>query len=381
MNVSIICAFNPNRNTGMYTVDKAALDFFENFPDANLSFYTIGDLSQFDSGEEDATINYLSLLDNYELFISSDLIVYWGDFLHSYTYWINDLDPRMQSHKISYSVDDSLEYLYKAILLEEADISVLNKVVIYGSTMLPDDSTVLSNDRYFSGLKRLISNSRGVFFRDALSSSKYSFLGSDQSMYGTDCAIINCNSYPINTDINNKIGVYFGRSDSAERLKFLAFVFAVTKKLDKKAEWVQWFPQRSRDRLFSYILSGIVSKDQQQPSDIIEKLYSYDIVITDVYHIAVNSWARGIPAILIGYGAKHDKGTLGSKKKETLYAQFFLQKFYVYWEDLSVLKFQKTVTETSSTLDDKVVINKLIKVMRSVALKASSRLRKCIFID
>jgi len=381
MNVSIICAFNPNRNTGMYTVDKAALDFFENFPDANLSFYTIGDLSQFDSGEEDATINYLSLLDNYELFISSDLIVYWGDFLHSYTYWINDLDPRMQSHKISYSVDDSLEYLYKAILLEEADISVLNKVVIYGSTMLPDDSTVLSNDRYFSGLKRLISNSRGVFFRDALSSSKYSFLGSDQSMYGTDCAIINCNSYPINTDINNKIGVYFGRSDSAERLKFLAFVFAVTKKLDKKAEWVQWFPQRSRDRLFSYILSGIVSKDQQQPSDIIEKLYSYDIVITDVYHMAVNSWARGIPAILIGYGAKHDKGTLGSKKKETLYAQFFLQKFYVYWEDLSVLKFQKTVTETSSTLDDKVVINKLIKVMRSVALKASSRLRKCIFID
>jgi len=381
MNVSIICAFNPNRNTGMYTVDKAALDFFENFPDANLSFYTIGDLSQFDSGEEDATINYLSLLDNYELFISSDLIVYWGDFLHSYTYWINDLDPRMQSHKISYSVDDSLEYLYKAILLEEADISVLNKVVIYGSTMLPDDSTVLSNDRYFSGLKRLISNSRGVFFRDALSSSKYSFLGSDQSMYGTDCAIINCNSYPINTDINNKIGVYFGRSDSAERLKFLAFVFAVTKKLDKKAEWVQWFPQRSRDRLFSYILSGIVSKDQQQPSDIIEKLYSYDIVITDVYHMAVNSWARGIPAILIGYGAKHDKGTLGSKKKETLYAQFFLQKFYVYWEDLSVLKFHKTVTETSSTLDDKVVINKLIKVMRSVALKASSRLRKCIFID
>ncbi|WP_432471663.1 hypothetical protein [Amphritea sp. HPY] len=381
MKISIVCAFNPNRNTGMYTVDKAALDFFKNLPDAKLSFYTIGDLSQFDSGESEETINYMSLLDNYESFISSDRIVYWGDFLHSYTYWINDLIPRMLAHKVSSSFDESIEHIYKTILLEGAETSVLNKVVIYGSTMLPDDSTVLTEDRYFSGIKRLLSHSRGVFFRDALSNAKYSFLDSDRSMYGTDCAILNSNTYPISTKINNKVAVYFGRSGRLERLKFLTFAYFVTKKSGKKPKWVQWFPQKNRDRIFSYLLSGKVSQEQQQPSDIIQNLYSYDFVITDVYHMAVNSWARGIPAILIGYGAKHDKGTLGSKKKETLYAQFFLQKFYVYWEDLSLFNFHKTIKDVCSTLENKSTIKKLNDIIRAVALKSSLRLKQCFLED
>ncbi len=376
MIVSVICAYNPN-NTGMYTVDKAVSDFFENHSDVELVFYIVGDAGKSRDGEGD--IVYKSLTDSYNDVISSDIILFWGDFICSYDFWVGALIPRMISHGVTADFESSIEFLYKYILLEGADDSVFSKVIIYGTTIVADDSTSLCCERYFRSMCRLIKKARLVCFRDALSYARFTFLGSPVLKLVPDCAMLNANKYPLGLGGNNRIGVYIGRSEKLEQLKFVSLARSIKKKVKMDVEWIQWFPRKTRDKRLSFLISGSVSDERPKPSQVVNGLYQYDLIVTDVYHLAVNSWARGVPAILIGYGARHEKGTLGSKKKEMLFSSFFIQDYYVFWESVSLFNNSDLVNMIDLKLKNKSLNGQVSSLVRCAAKDASDYLKKRIF--
>jgi hypothetical protein len=60
------------------------------------------------------------------------------------------------------------------------------------------------------------------------------------------------------------------------------------------------------------------------------------LVISDTYHLCVNAWARGIPAICVGRGVGAMRYSIDDKKKEALYSMIGVGNLYVYAESLLV---------------------------------------------
>lgn len=66
----------------------------------------------------------------------------------------------------------------------------------------------------------------------------------------------------------------------------------------------------------------------------LDQIRTCDLIITDTYHCAVNSWREGTPAICIGKGLQGASNSLSDKKKEIMYHDFGMSDYYVYFEDI-----------------------------------------------
>ncbi len=381
MNIALICAFNPNQNSGMYTVDRAAEEFFSDRSDINISYYSLGDVSLFDDGAKNSDIEYQSLIEQYDNIIAADLILFWGDFLHSYSYWQSDLVPRMMAHKLASSHEQAQDILCKHLLFEDSDQSILKKVVIYGSTLIPDTAKDFCDERYFKGIERLFSQCRGIYFREAFSAARFSYLRPFEVIYGTDCALLNSHKYPPHQCASNTIGIYFGRSGRWERIKFFFIARKIAKLAGKKLKWISWFPIKPRDRIDAKWLTGETNIVFNGGMDTVNELKNFEFVITDVYHTAVNAWARSIPTILFGSSAGSDTDTVGSKKKETLYFQYLNQRNYVYWESITPRNYRKLARKLVANITDQAHNESVIYNIKNSSLAATLRLKKTIFGD
>ena len=69
---------------------------------------------------------------------------------------------------------------------------------------------------------------------------------------------------------------------------------------------------------------------------ILSELSGYRYIITDTYHLAVNAWRMGIPAICIGMAVDTSQHSLSDKKKEILYEMIGARRFYTYSERLRI---------------------------------------------
>lgn len=62
---------------------------------------------------------------------------------------------------------------------------------------------------------------------------------------------------------------------------------------------------------------------------------SCKLIVTDTYHLAVNSLREGVPVICIGLGAEPPMRTLSEKKKELLFGMFNARDSYIFIEDIA----------------------------------------------
>jgi hypothetical protein len=109
-------------------------------------------------------------------------------------------------------------------------------------------------------------------------------------------------------------GVFFGRSIRLRRSR--RFAEALSDRMKAEIRPIAWF-------------------DPQIPFEQkIEALAGCDFVVTDTYHLAVNAWREGVPAVCIGAGAERRVGTLTDKKKEVFYLGYGARPFYVFLESI-----------------------------------------------
>jgi hypothetical protein len=340
--IAVICAFLPSRNTGMYTVDLSAYAYFKaTFPNDNLDLYCLGSIEKLGYAPAEMHQAYLPLSEHIDAVRGSDLIVFWGDFLHSLPYWETDLAGWLVRDGISASRHEATELIYRAFMLEDAGSEVLRKVVVFGSTILTIGANELANPRYAAALRRLIREAGGIYFRDALSAAKATVLREDQSTLGSDCALqLSREDFQRYGLIDHfpdqpgeQLGVFFGRSKWTAQP--LALARATGRRTGRKLQWVPWLRSAPRQLALARMFGFPATREPPLPKEILAQLLNCSAVITDTYHLCVNAWNLGIPAVCIGFGSQNVGHTLGDKKKEILYGMYAASPYYIFREHIA----------------------------------------------
>ena len=377
--VAFICALPPRLNTGMVTVDLSALNVLAKLEHkVEVNFYGLGAITQrlIDSAD-DVPFHYKTLQDSLTDVIGHDLIIFWGDFLQAKTYWDGDLIPRLVREGVAADRDRAIKLAYSCLLLEGCDDAVLAKVILFGGTLISDSVRQTNDPRYRAGLERLIGKANAVFFRDALSAAKVAPLR-DTPTLGMDCAFLLDDTHleqlrnfsPCDPEDRDGVGVFFGRTPALRNMLRLARSTATG--LKSPMRWIPWFATLSPRRRIMLRLAGLqVPAAPLPPGDILSDVARCRFIITDTYHLCVNAWRLGVPAVCIGEGSNNKFTSLGDKKKEILFQTYGASEFYIFSEQITNRKTRSGVARRVEALltDEAMVqgVSNAIAVHRNMA--------------
>lgn len=249
--------------------------------------------------------------------LAADAIVYWGDFQQARRFHLQDLLAR--AAKRGPAGADLIERILVHLMLQGAPDGVLEKTVLFGGSLLTDDASDACDPTYRAAALRLFSKARGVWMRDALSLSLAAALAGYRRpiQLGVDCAFLLEPGRAMKAAAAPRrplIGWSLHRSAAPRRSR--RFIEALGERLGGEMRELRWF---------------------RDPAPLEEKLADIaacDLLVTDIYHQAVNSWREGVPAVCIGAGAESRTGSLTDKKKEAFYAGCGARPYYVFLEFL-----------------------------------------------
>lgn len=362
--VSVICASPPHFNPGMHSVDYAFWNYMKRHgfnSAAKFNFYCLLDIPKEVFNFVNFPFTYKLSDQNINVINDSDIIIFWGDFIHSKTYLENELYLRAKEQHASKNKEFLMDLIYKNIFFENINYS--NKtIIVFGGNLLDFRAHYYDDERYISCLKTLYETSSLILMRDPISAMTVNNLLNDyqQNFCGVDSAFLSAPNhtrrlykYKVskNTD-SSKVGIFFGRSWYYDEV--LSFSCKICRRLGTTGVWVPWFHAKPWPLTEKYGDHIDVTAPDADYSGTLDQLAECSLVITDTYHLCINAWSAGIPAICIGRGVGAMKNSVDDKKKEILYSMFDVCDFYVYAEDV-LRHFEKTdLVFSTSNLDDDI---------------------------
>lgn len=397
--IAVFCALPPDRNTGMATVDLAAMSVIKRIaPDAEITLYAYGKPTHLTYQPGDLPYQYLNVEEHTEKYLSSDVFVFWGDFTHARSYWTID---RAYPHTTLGNVSEAdaakwnMAQFIRAsqyIFLTALPPSRLKNVVVFGSTIITNDTADELDEVYYKPFVTFFTNIRTVLFRDALSAARISPLRSSEATLGCDCALLLQDGDLMQiagfvpAAERKGVGVFFGRSPS--KTKMMIFSRVVASHVGEKCSWLPWFkwyPPGRNYQLKSWILGFKLRPDDVDTGKLLSSLTGYKYIITDTYHLCVNAWRMGIPAICIGEGAGAAHTSLNDKKKETLYDMYGAREFYVFRETIgslnsikSIRRFMEAAKRAAKVLQSDSLVSRVFDNLLMHRNTAERRLREAI---
>ena len=367
--IAVFCALPPDRNTGMATVDLAAVCVLRRLaPEAEITLYAYGSGSVYPEGV--LPYGYVDVREYEERYFSSDIFLFWGDFTHTRAYWLKDRQMTAQQY------EDYAQYIF----LKTRTASRLQHAVVYGSTIITNDALDQEDAAYYADFNRFFGNAGAVYFRDALSAAKVSPLRGNEASLGCDCAFLledhdlhQVEGY-VPAEQRQGVGVFFSRSPS--KVKMMLFAREVARYLEEPYAWLPWLQYPYGYRRERWPLAAIGFRIRAGDTDtgqILSQLSGYSYIVTDTYHVCVNAWRMGIPAICIGQGVGGALQSLSDKKKEILYEMVGARAFYVFWETLKWRRLRAVARAAAETLTD---VQYVAQVQANVAQHRAMGLRR-----
>ncbi|MFF8398387.1 hypothetical protein [Streptomyces sp. NPDC016172] len=344
--VAVITAPNIGyRNTGMLTVDLA----FESLrrrmdTDVDATWYTLHTpetvpLRDCARGTE-LPFRFLPLAEHLDTLRDHDAVVFWGDFLHTRHYLAQDATNRLLDFGFAADRDDARAQLNRALLFADQPDELLARTLSYGGTILHNTQSDYEDKEYGPLFSRLVTRSHRMWVRDPLSAAKIAHLRGDRTTdhFGADAALLSrpgdldhlpTTQWSWSVPDGGAIGVFLGaRTPIPDWLP--AFCQGLSDRLGAPLEWLPWF---DRD------VPGPVSHIAARPGDhtvgdLVGVLPRYRLVITDTYHLAVNSWGAGTPAVCVGAPEPTPKThddylTLSDVKKHVFHMAYDATDFYL----------------------------------------------------
>ncbi|EIZ80365.1 hypothetical protein WSK_0923 [Novosphingobium sp. Rr 2-17] len=332
--IALLCARPPERNTGMVTVDLAGSHLLaQAFPDAKVELYYYGSADRLPYPSDWLPFRYRDVWTERESFLAADCRVVWGDFTHSAALWLPARDSWPETVAAPVPADiAALSFLYGH------DPELLRRTISFGGTIITNGAAVVDDELYASAFENFCAGAGRVLLRDAISATYVSTLRPDERTLGIDCAFLNSpDSLSSLKDFSPAaqrlgLGVFFGRTPGLYRL--LAFSREMGKQLGLAPSWLPWFHSPRRQRLLVRAFGLEPSVLQPSPGSLLSQLSGCEAILTDTYHLAINAWRMGIPAICVGTGAGRALNSLSDKKKELLYKMYGADEFYVFAEAL-----------------------------------------------
>jgi len=319
--IAVITATPPSINPGMLACEATAHTFASRAGLlADCTFFRvrdIGDRLQHLHPRQkadiiaacDTGITFARLTDASQL---HDMVpVFWGDFLHMHAY----------HRAISSAHNGGLEAIINLLLLArnpELQLSAIS----YGTSFLFNSTADYADAHYGRAFEVFFHNSHHVQMRDAVSAAVVSGIRLGQeNCFGIDPAqLLSLAAYEsdIVEDLDSaresrrvdRAAVFFarGRHDWQQLEPFLD---KLTSAMGVTAAWIPWGDSLS----FPYsdstaYRSTIAQLPEDRPNanrlqSLLRTIRESRCVITDTYHLAVISWAIGVPAVVIP-GDYHD---------------------------------------------------------------------------
>jgi hypothetical protein len=313
-NIAVITAANP-RNSGMYSVDLAAKSLFTRMGYNHTIFVT--------QARRSRVSRYVPLFSKYNLsygeinfkFLKSmgDIsekfthIVYWGDFLNNPRYGRVDFSPRDVAFGHSRSNTDAFNRWADIFGLSAGKPSA-KTIAIGGNFQHSFDETESSALRSF--LKKV----DFIMPRDPRSLENIKPLASSTTnlAQGLDCAFL-LPPAALPTKAKRYFCYEFGRSSLKDVDKLISTIENTTGLQAMRLS--QWLNLKERN-------AKTVFRQQR------EALLSAQFVITDIYHLSINSIQCGVPVYGLGRFDLEQTGTLGDYKKRILFSMLGLENYY-----------------------------------------------------
>jgi hypothetical protein len=379
--VHVLCAPPGGRNTGMTTVDLAFDAVSRSLGLDGVVYWRLWDQSEWrtpvggscllDDGsfaDEGSGLVYRNLRGRLEEFLDADAVVYWGDFMHMAIYRQVNVDILSTTMGVC-SATEAREVVDRALLLAGQPDGVMSRVMSFGTTLSFNTSDDYRSD-YGDALRSFVGRAHRVWFRDTYSAWIAQLAGANAgaSAKGVDAAFL----LPPGPGVPSagRLGVFFGRSAlSPEMLAGLGRRLATS--LDLRPRWIPWghepafWPMADRRRFrlawpglereeFSVRLGTRLQHGRAVVAgapaghtaalpfeELITRLAACDVVVTDTYHLALNAWRLGIPAVCVVDRPRRiwsvNSGSAGSRrdKREELYSQLDASALLVSAVDLA----------------------------------------------
>ncbi|MEU0723088.1 hypothetical protein [Streptomyces sp. NPDC006140] len=354
--VAVITAPNIGyRNTGMLTVDLA----FESLRrrmggglDAN--WYTLHTpetvpLRECARGTR-LPFRFLPLTEHLDSLRDHDAVVFWGDFLHTRHYLAQDATNRLLDFGFAADRNAARGLLQRTMLLADQPDELLARTLSYGGTILHNTQSDYEDKEYGPLFSRLVTRSHRMWVRDPLSAAKIAHLRKDRATdyFGSDAALLSrpgdlghlpATAWSRSVPEGGAIGVFLGaRTPVPDWLP--GFCQGLSDRLGAPLEWLPWF-----DRDVPAAVGHIAQRPGEHTiGDLLGVLPRYRLVITDTYHLAVNAWGAGTPAVSVGAPEPTPKThddylTLSDVKKHVFHMAYDATDFYLstqegYGQDL-----------------------------------------------
>ena len=246
----------------------------------------------------------------------ADYVVFWGDFLQMNSYQLRVAEKLVRAGAFTEQWE-AIHAVRYAFLAEGVPRRSQPRIIGFGGTLALDESKVLTSGRYADGLTGMLERSEGWLTRDPYSAGLVARLTNSSPEQGVDCAMLywdriaTSDHYPAvrvggGEFQSNDLGVFFGRSRK-NPLSLVRFSKELGRRIGARPTWIPWFrwSHRSgkRDHLTNLMASPMSwqrgAKDREG-GDALAELSDYCAIVTDTYHLAVNAWAAGVPAICVG---------------------------------------------------------------------------------
>lgn len=393
MRIAIISASTvDNFNTGMISVDLAAASLQSELKGTKFDWFMFpsppGRKNNVNSFWEKhgETFGRYELPKDLNLLKKYDRIIYWGDFLNSRTFMRSG--GAAQLRHLGMPEEEQRDTLLKCLLLRDQPDSVIARTILFGGSILPDRQSDYTDSSYPELFDRLVSRCAGIWMRDPVSAARVSMRRRPgESCLGTDAALTAPlpTSLPSSFEHPPKIGVFVGyRSRIPIHLEVL--LERLKERLDVAPYWIRWFrkpaPQDEtlrqtisrtirtpnerknaipaiREHLcrkkiktaISSMPGNQISGNEWRYEDTMDSLAQCQVVLSDTYHLCVNAWRLGIPAICLGDrlpSSASRASTIGDDKKLILYLTYQASDLYASVVDDEP---ERTAIRLCNTLD------------------------------
>lgn len=379
--VHVLCAPPGAGNAGMTTVDLGFEAMSRSLGLDDVVYWRLWDQSEWrtpvggtsltDDGsfaDHSTGLVYRNLRGRLDEFLAADAVVYWGDFMHMAFYLQANVDTLVSAMGVC-STEEARDLVYRTLLLDGQPDDVMSRVMSFGTTLNFNTSDDYRSP-YGDALRSFVGRVHRAWFRDTYSAWIAQLAGANGglSAKGVDAAFL----LPPGTrpPSSGRLGVFFGRSAMAPEM-VAGLGKRLSASLDLRPQWIPWgnepsfWPMADRRRfrlawpaLEREASAAAVPTRLRQTRDVIvgndtgltapvafdeliSRVSACEVILTDTYHLAVNAWRLGVPAVCVVDRPRKiwsvNSGSEGARrdKREELYSQLDASPLLVSADDLA----------------------------------------------
>jgi hypothetical protein len=326
--ISVICATAPRPNPGMSSVDLGFHSFRRRHDlPGDVTYWQVQTAEELHRGSasdlqteiqlrEKLPFEYENLRDRFDEVLGSDVILFWGDFLHM-AHYQEVVGERLADRGAAGNAKEGAALARKYLLLEGAPDEALDRSISFGTNLLFNVPGDLETEDYGPPARRFLGGARRIWMRDPFSAMTTGRIRgtSFENHLGMDCSLLlspeDEDDLPRNWEPSGEeggVGVFFGRTLGAIKPQ-LAFARALGRELGITPRWLRWrlggrtrpssLPRRIVRRFWSRGFQDVGEQTPPAPGDLFDTIRRHRVIVTDIYHLCLNSWRLGVPAICV----------------------------------------------------------------------------------